>query len=116
MKKVLIGLLAISSIFAENSSIERPNLNGKIDQTAEYLERIEYTVEGILTSLNDYVSIPLEQRQSNYFLSEMHQQLAHLINTLERTNSLLDHLIWLQDHKLDASLPKKNLNGRGSGG
>lgn len=116
MKKVLLILLVFGSIFAETSSFERPNLNGKIDQTAEFLERIEYNLEGLVNGLNVFTSIPMEQRQSNFYLNEMHQQLALLISTLERTNNLLDHLIWIQDHKLDPGVSKKNPNGRGSGG
>lgn len=116
MKKVLIVILASFSLFADTSSIERPNLTGKIDQTAEYLESIDYKIEEIINALNSLSSIPLEQRQSSFYLNEMQQHLALLLTTLERTNDLLDHLIWLQDHRLGDRVLKKNPNGRGSGG
>lgn len=116
MKKMLVLLLLTFSAFADIASVERPNLNWKNDQTAEYIENIEQKMEEIVNILHSFTSIPIDQRQSNYYLVEMNQHLSFLLTTLERTNGLLEHLIWLQDHKLETAPIKKNPNGRGSGG
>jgi hypothetical protein len=107
MKKIILSLFLISSVFAEYSSIERPNLDLGIDRQLEVLEKVDYNI-GIMTEeLTAMTTMIMDQKQANLFLSEINQQLNSLIATLERTNTILEHLVWLNDHRLSESKPVK---------
>jgi len=107
MKKILAILMLSSAIFAENSSVERPNMYPEKDTQNHLLETIDYRLSNIHNDLAMIRGLYLECQRSNELLSALNDNLISLIQEQQNTTKSIDYLNWQQDHKLTETRPLK---------
>ncbi len=108
MKKILGLLILSSSMFADISSVERPNMYPGKDIQSHLLENIDYRLSNINNDLALLRAMFMECQRSNEILSVMNDNLISLIQEQQNTTKSIDYLNWQQDHSLtDKKPPKK---------
>jgi hypothetical protein len=107
MKKLLGLILLSSSIFADVSSIERPNMYPGKDVQSHLLENIDFRLSNIHNDLEVLRGLIRESQRSNELLMALNDNLVSLIQEQQNTTKSIDYLNWQQDHKLTEKQPPK---------
>ncbi len=107
MRKVIAFLIISVAIFADNSSIDRPNMYAPRSQEIEILENVDHTLNNIHNELAVLRAIVLETQRSNEILSVLNDNLIALITEQQKATQSFDYMAWHQDHKLAEIKPVK---------
>jgi hypothetical protein len=107
MKKLLGLILLSTTMFADVSSIERPNMYPGKDAQSHLLETIDYRLSNIHNDLALLRAMFIECQRSNEILTVLNENLVSLIQEQQRTTQSIDYLNWQQDHKLAEKQPPK---------
>lgn len=108
MKWILAFLLMFSVSYADYSSIERPNLNLGREESKELLGNIEHRLGDLVNEFAVMKALILEQQRCNLILTTINENLLDFMRITEKSNELLEHLIWIQDHRVSEVSPKKS--------
>lgn len=106
---VITNFLPISTnlVFADVSSVERPNMYPGKDAHSHLLENIDYRLSNIHNDLAMIRALFIESQRTNELLSALNDNLVTLIQEQQKTTQSIDYLSWHQDHKLSETRPTK---------
>lgn len=107
MKRILALLALSTAVFAEVSSVERPNMYPGKDMQSHLLENIDYRLSNIHNDLAMIRGLFIECQRSNELLSALNDNLVSLIQEQQKTTDSIDYLNWQKDHKLSETRPLK---------
>lgn len=106
MKWILAILLIASAIYADYSSIDRPNLALGREENKELLGNIDHKIGDLVNEFAIMKALLIESQQANIVLNTINNNIVDFIRVTEKSNDLLEHLIWVQDHKITEIKPK----------
>lgn len=106
MKWILGILLIASAIYADHSSVDRPNLSLGREENKELLGNIDHKIGDLVNEFAIMKALLIESQEANIILNTINSNLIDFIRLTEKSNELLEHLIWTQDHRIVDIKPK----------
>ncbi len=106
MKWILGILLIASAIYADRASVERPNLLLGQEENRELLGNIDHRIGDLVNEFAIMKALLIESQHANVVLNTINNNIVDFIRVTERSNDLLEHLIWAQDHRISEAKPK----------